>query len=155
MLKTKSASLFLTFSLPTAETKFATVSAAVEQLTVFSVEAGGDWQVRFQGVDDQVWIPHPMSPDGISLPCPTGCSTAVYRRIDVSDRPQGWLYPPEEVLKFSGYWQKWLPELTVHPPAQHTPPCHFPKLSQSLMQDTTTGTKSWLRGFFAKCSGRA
>jgi len=106
--------LYLTFSLPTEETQHETVSAAVEQLTVFSQESGGDWQVRFRDVPNRMWIPHPMSMEGIILPCPSGISgkRAVYRRIDVSQKPVGRVYTGEEIQTFSGYWQPWMPELT-------------------------------------------
>jgi hypothetical protein len=153
MSKPTNQTLFLNFSLPSGETHFETASAAVEQLTVFSQEHG-DWQVRFRDIPNQIWIPHPMSIDGVSLPCPSGVSgqRAIYRRIDVSPQPVGHLYTKDEVKAFSGFWQPWLPELTLEEDRRRLHECLYPVLRPSLTQVITTAMKCWLPGFFGRSS---
>ena len=151
-MTTKEQPLFLIFSLPTAETPHHTVSAAVDQLTVFSQENGGDWQVRFRDIPDRVWIPHPMSLEGITLPSPEGSSQprAIYRRIDVDYKAQGRVYTKQEILTFSGYWQPWLPGLTEAEEYTRFYACRNKPLSPSPIQAITTVMKSWALGFFNK-----
>lgn len=146
--------LYLTFSLPTEETQFETVSAAVGQLTLFSHENGGDWQVRFRDIPNKVWIPHPMSIEGISLPCPSGIpdKKAIYRRIDVAQQPSGRVYTGEEIQTFSGYWQPWFPELTLEEERHRINKCLHPLLRPSLTQVITTAMKFLLLGFSNRSS---
>ncbi len=145
MLSKSENTLYLNFSLPTEEKQLAVVSAAVEQLTVFSRAHGGDWHVRFQDIPDRIWIPHPIEIKGINLPTYEGRpgSRAVYRQVGVGREPLGPLYSSTAVLAFAGFWQMCKPDEN---PTKLSEQCRNDQSPQLPMADITTVTRCWQPG---------